>query len=304
MNIINIFGRLLVNISRYDWRLSVERPFVYDWQRYGSKFAFPGYDMHGDIHLLIMLKGTFSTGIGNNNFTFRDGDLVLIAPWEIHGNYSMTEGTELLSLTVFCSSLRTGISSAAAKLDALLQLPPAERMKRLQQPECISLAHAHAGVLTASKKTAAVTEDQRIGINAFAFETLESSLEFIRIQQLFVGILQNIGDIFADSKSNLARRLAPALRLLESNRCMPLSIDQAAKECNLSNGYFNVIFSRIYGVSFYAYELKYRLRCAEVDLRSGKYSIKELAQKYGFADASHFSRTFKKYYSVTPNSYL
>ena len=278
---------------------------MYDHQQYTSSFSFPGCDMHGDIHLLIMLKGSFVTAIGKSRFTFNAGDLILIAPWEIHGNYSIPDSAELLSITVFCSSLRSGLSSASPRLDALLLLPPEERMKLLQDLRCTRLAAEHASLLLNSRKAVAVNEDSRLQINDFSFNALESAQEFIRIQQLFAGLLQAIGNIeSATGKRNQAEQLAPALRLLESGSTVPLTTARAAQECNLSSGYFNIIFKKIYGVSFYTYELQYRLRCAEADLQSNLYSIKEIAQRQGFADASHFSRTFKKYYAAAPSDYL
>ena len=294
-----------MDIVKYDWRLSGERPFVYDWQQYSSSYSFPGYDMHGDVHLLIMLKGTFCTDIGGSRFACHAGDLVLIAPWELHGNYSVEDMAELLSITVFCSSLRSGLSSIAPWLDALLQLPPQERMRLLQKKECIKLAVEHAQTLIRSSKSISIAEDQRLEINDFSFNSMESAWEFLRIQQLFAGFLQYIGNVgTSGGKRNLAEYLAPALRLLEDGSQAVVTTARAAQECNLSSGYFNTVFKKIYGISFYTYELKYRLRRAETDLRSGQYSIKEIAQKHGFADASHFSRTFKRYYASAPSCYL
>ena len=260
--------------------------------------------MHGDLHLLIMLKGSFCTDIGGCRFDCHAGDLILIAPWELHGNYSVEAFAELLSITVFCSSLRSGLSSSAAWLDALLQLPPQERMEHLRKKECILLAGKHAETLIRSSKSISVAEEQRLEINDFSFGSMESAWEFIRIQQLFAGFLQYIGNVGTNSgKRNLAEYLAPALRLLEAGTETVVTTARAAEECNLNSGYFNNVFKKIYGISFYTYELKYRLRRAETDLRSGQFSIKEIAQKHGFADASHFSRTFKRYYASAPSCY-
>ena len=293
-----------MDIVKYDWRLSGGQPFVYDWQQYGRDFHFPGYDMHGDLHLLIMLRGSFTTGIGKRRFSFLGGDLILIAPWEVHGNYTVSAATELLSVTVFHSSLRNGLSAAAPRLDALLRLPPEERMKRLHNPACAAVAARHAQTLIRERRSVAVAEAERIEINDFSFSSMESALEFIRIQKLFAELLQQAEDLEpAVGKRDPAEHLAPALQLLESGAALPLTTARAARRCNLSRGYFDILFKKIYGISFYAYELQYRLKRAEADLRGGRYSIKEIAQRQGFADASHFSRTFKKYYALAPSNY-
>ena len=294
-----------MRIVKYDWQLSPERPFIYDWQQYRSDFSFSGYDMHGDLHLLIMLKGRFQTRIGEACGNYRPGDLILIAPWEIHGNYAAAAGTELLSVTVFCSSLRNGLSALAAQLDTLLLLPPEERMELLRKKNCVELAVKCAQRLLHSKKAVVTTGEQRLTINTFEFNTVENAFEFIHIQELFAGLLAHIGFIECiGGKRAWAENLTPALHLLESGEAVPLLSSRAAAECKLSNGYFNIIFKKLYGISFYTYELNYRLHRAEADLRSGQYSIKEISHRHGFADASHFSRTFKKYYKVAPSEYL
>jgi len=277
---------------------------VYDWQRYDGDFHFPGYDMHGDLHLLMMRRGSFTTDIGNRRFTFQPGDLILIAPWEVHGNYTVSGATELLSVTVFGNSLRHGLSAAAPRLDALLHLMPEERMKRLRNVECIAIAARHAQTLLRERRPVPVAEAERIAIHDFSFSSMESALEFIRIQKLFAELLRQIDDLEPYfGQRDAANRLAPALRLLESGSELPLTGARAARRCNLSRGYFDILFKKIYGMSFYTYELQYRLKRAEADLRGGRYSIKEIAQRQGFADASHFSRTFKKYYALAPSDY-
>lgn len=293
-----------MNVVKYDWQLSEESPFIYDLQRYRSDFSFPGNDMHGDLHLLIMFKGRFQTRIGSSSFDYQGGDLILIAPWEIHGSYTAAAGTELLSITIFCRSLRSGLAALAPQLDALLLLPPEERMQLLRQNACVDSACSHARRLLDSKKVVVMAGEQRLAINGFEFSAAERTFEFIRILELFAVILQNIGFIESNGgKLDWAEHLTAALQLLESGSVVPLSAGRAAAECNLSCGYFNIIFKKLYGISFYTYELKYRLRRAEADLCSGQYSVKEIAQRNGFADTSHFSKTFKKYYFAAPSDY-
>ena len=122
-----------MDIVKYNFALSDQQPFVYDCQQYGLRYEHPGSDMHEALHLLIMLNGSFDVEIGGSRDLFSAGDIILIAPWEVHGNYIMRKQVKLFSITVAPTLLRSGLSAAAARLDALLLLSPQERMQLLNR---------------------------------------------------------------------------------------------------------------------------------------------------------------------------
>lgn len=282
-----------MDIVKYNFNLSAGNPFIYDFQYYDEFFSSPGYDIHEAIHLLIMLKGVFALELGGANLQIMPGDAVLTAPWELHGNYSMSSGAELLSVTCREQSLRIGLSSAAKYLDHLLLQPPAERMKILHNSQCGALCYDYA---------CEVIKDHRPADNCA--DDLTDAGNWLDIQMLFLRIFRQAAiPPPPPEKMIMVNRLRPALELLNSGRIKPLSTADAAGVCHLSSGYFNKIFQMIYGLSFYAFELRYRLHLAAEEAAMGCFTVKELAARWGFADASHFSRTFKKYYNCAPSEY-
>jgi len=128
-------------------------------------------------------------------------------------------------------------------------------------------------------------------------------------QKLWLRIVEFVCDVAAlPSDQNLHKlhhyeKLFPALEMLSAGEKVPLSPAEAAKRCALSESYFYQLFRDFSGVPFSIYELRFRLNRAEEDLGTGKYTIKEIAQKWHFADASHFSRTFKKHFGIYPSEY-
>jgi AraC-like DNA-binding protein len=46
-----------------------------------------------------------------------------------------------------------------------------------------------------------------------------------------------------------------------------------------------------------------RLSRARLDLRDAETTVSTIASRWGFADAGHFSRSFRKTYGVTPSEY-
>ena len=60
-------------------------------------------------------------------------------------------------------------------------------------------------------------------------------------------------------------------------------------------------FKRLMGKTLHEYQLSMKLEMAYHTLRTGRYTVKEVAQTFGFCDPYYFSRTFKKTYGLSPS---
>jgi transcriptional regulator GlxA family with amidase domain len=98
-------------------------------------------------------------------------------------------------------------------------------------------------------------------------------------------------------------RLAPALNLVHARGGRPVRVGEGAVACQLSTVHFSNVFHQIMGVSFGKYVLRSRLgRGAELLLASDD-PVEIIAGNLGFADSSHFHRSFAKLYGCTPDRY-
>jgi AraC-like DNA-binding protein len=75
-----------------------------------------------------------------------------------------------------------------------------------------------------------------------------------------------------------------------------------AREVGMSPFHFARTFSELTGQSPHQYLLKLRLRHAATMLRDGA-SVTQSALDSGFENLSHFSRTFRRRFGVSPSSY-
>jgi AraC-like DNA-binding protein len=89
-------------------------------------------------------------------------------------------------------------------------------------------------------------------------------------------------------------------RYLEEHWQDLASLDQAARACHVDPAYLCRLFRRFDHQSPYQLLLRLRMtRGAELLLAPGA-SVKQVAEELGFADAFHFSRTFKKLMGLPP----
>ena len=91
-----------------------------------------------------------------------------------------------------------------------------------------------------------------------------------------------------------------SIEYILSNYNRKISLDDVASEVGFSPAYFSRQFKKKFGQSFNAYLTKVRIEASKNNLLATDLSITEVAEMSGFADASYFTRSFKRQVGVTP----
>ena len=90
---------------------------------------------------------------------------------------------------------------------------------------------------------------------------------------------------------------------MEDNFCFNLALDKYAALCNRSLSTFKRDFEKIYNSKPGKWLLEKRLNHAMQLLRNQHKTINEVAFECGFESVSHFSRSFKARFDLTPSSF-
>ena len=94
-----------------------------------------------------------------------------------------------------------------------------------------------------------------------------------------------------------------ASKLLNEHFCDSITLTDTASLLSVTPQYLSKLFSAEMGISFSAYLCDLRLcRAAEL-LKSSDKTITEICYECGHENLSHFHRSFKKKYGVTPGDY-
>ncbi len=116
------------------------------------------------------------------------------------------------------------------------------------------------------------------------------------------GRIGDSGTAAHDSARGLSRIRAVLNAVWESGG-KPMNLAAAAKLCGLSSSRFSELFRQTMGVSYGKFAMRVRMSNASRDLFAGKFSLEEIAQKWGFFDSAHFCHTFKKFYRMSPGRF-
>ena len=119
------------------------------------------------------------------------------------------------------------------------------------------------------------------------------------IYRIFAHICKKQRTAVVKSKFSYIRA---GIELLENNS--DKDIDEIAKSCGISEGYFRKLFREYSGENPIDFRQRHRIEKAKQLLMLDTYSIGEIAEELHFSDIYHFSKTFKKYCGVSPSKYI
>lgn len=121
----------------------------------------------------------------------------------------------------------------------------------------------------------------------------------ILLTSLFVELLGII-----EPRVNLANKEAMiAEKIVRRTFRENLSVEDIAKQCNISASYLRACFLRAYGMPITRYREKLRIEEAEILIRSGFFKLREIAEKLGYCDIFHFTKNFTRAKGISPSKY-
>ncbi|UQZ35617.1 DNA-binding response regulator [Paenibacillus sp. PK3_47] len=105
-----------------------------------------------------------------------------------------------------------------------------------------------------------------------------------------------------DRSAESSRIIHQAKAYICANLHTSLTLEQVARQVNLSQGYFSNLFKKVLGISFQHFVMHEKMEKAKVMLIEGM-QVQEIAMELGYEHRRYFSEVFKKYTDMTPSEF-
>jgi len=99
------------------------------------------------------------------------------------------------------------------------------------------------------------------------------------------------------------KRIQKATELMNRNLAVSRNNRELCKQIGMSLNNFHHLFLKELGTTPKHYLLNQRMEAARKFLIQSEYTIDEIAAQTGYADRYHFSKAFKRFYSIPPVAY-
>lgn len=164
---------------------------------------------------------------------------------------------------------------------------------------------SHITMLTRAAMDAGVAEDLAYAMSDSYIQTSEACTCIHQIQVLTDRSLRDFVGAVRHQKDSppYSRATRKAVNYIHSHLQDKITLDQLARVVSLSSGRFSHLFREETGFSPMAYIQKEKMETAKNMLLYSQYKLSEISTILGFSSESHFIRTFKKHFGITPGKF-
>ena len=113
-----------------------------------------------------------------------------------------------------------------------------------------------------------------------------------------------LAELYRDThmESRSRSKILRSIQYIEKNFLKKdFSLQTAARESHISDAYFRRLFQAEFRTSPKKYVIERRLQYAAALIRSGYFSLQQVADMCGYEDYKHFSTEFKRHMNISPS---
>ena len=129
---------------------------------------------------------------------------------------------------------------------------------------------------------------------------------YLQVQSLInfiIGILIEEAGAEIINKDKVESRLIPAIEYINRQYKSEIRLKELSALCYLSENYFHNLFKTAFGITPFNYVLQLRMDEIVRLLSNTSMTIKEIAEEMEFKDVAYLTRTFSKYFGISPGRF-
>ncbi len=243
--------------------------------------SFPPH-WHGHLEIMLIRRGYMTAFIGEQKYTLKKGDLLVINSRELHSTKTWGE-TEYLLLQVPYDYLSRAIGGIS--LIRFQEYFPSITMNSTQKQLCNCLFEL----------VKIYTEKEDGYLLRF------SSVVYDFLYILYRNYTHKLSRQAREKENRNFEKIEEVLQYVNANYKREIPLKEVAALLNVSPEYFCRLFKKHTGQTFLEYLNAMRLAHFYQDLISTDYSITDLMTRNGISNYKVFLRTFKEAYGASPS---
>jgi AraC-like DNA-binding protein len=271
---------------KYLYQLTPENPLTAEHKVF-KKPVQGYYQIHPFWELGVVIRGRYLAETREGVARINPGGIWWHGPWEPH-NYSMPEPNTEIVVVEFLAPVVYALPDNRPVLYFPFLQP--ETREKLQKRTPRSQVVIKEMVLGLAQEYADQLPDWQTAIQARLWLLLA---EIVREHQFPVAAIKN--------QPESGGRILAAIDYVSKNLGGKITLEEAARQARLSRTQFIRFFKKNTGFPFYQYVTKCRLEGVRHELYSDTLKLDALARQWGFHDASHLLKQYRKYFGCTPS---
>jgi len=274
-----LYNRLIVRYWFVETQLHTKNLVNVGYKVVGNFANRPGVS-HAEHVVLLLEKGQLEFEHGRQ-ITFKPGMLMLIPAGMLHR--TLAGNKVAFRWLSFCAS--------CLDFDENASLMAPFKQVRLGALPCFVLPAGRRDYFV-SLYQALEAENESLAVDAK--EVAKSLLNLVLHE------IKKAAKLVDEKTFSHSTTMSEALVFMQENALTNISLRDVAAAVHLSPAYFATLFKKSSGFSVGAWITQLRLSEACAQLTHTDISIEQLTYQLGWNDVTHFIRTFKKMYSITP----
>lgn len=246
---------------------------------------------HEEVEIIYITKGSTKAGINNKVYELTKGDILIIAPGEVHYFWRDT-GYDIRVVVQYRMNIYDNALSGDNDTKEIkpmffksYHLKRGSDLHKLLEKQIQGLVD----------ECASEDDGYKLMLKARLYD-----LAAILIRNMPKGKYNE--EKISKQKERL-KRLDIIQQYVERNYQTPITLEEIANEAGFSKYHFTRFFKESTGITFIDYLTKYRITKAEWYLTNDEDSVTEIALKSGFNSIKTFNRVFKNINGCSPMEY-
>lgn len=234
-----------------------------------------GEHRHHEYELILVKRGIYRAQIADQEIIAHPGDVVIVQPGEIH-NDAFTRGVVIIGVN---------LRLIAPSILPLLLRPNSPRVRQAPPGTAQLMTHM---------QQVATSSDASVGglLDALAGQLFWTTAAMVLPHERDPQWIQRGTD---------ARFLAALEQMFHCHVNRRLAVGTMAKIMGLGSTALTAHCRRLLGRSPAAAHVAWRLERADEMLRTASSTVEVVATQFGFANAFHFSRSFRAHFGYPPS---